>query len=243
MGLEHQERALKKVFYTGEEASRSYADGDFLNRLSALDRDKLLASGKSQNFEAGDHFFEQGDPHTGIYIISSGYVRSYYTSPAGREITLGYWNAGHFVGAPQIFSGGQHMWSSIAVERSCGTWLPSGVLKERIYEMPELAIALIEGLEQKGRCYATLLQLIATRSMSKRLAHLLLTLANIKGKTDTGENTLDRQYTHEELASMIGATRQWVSQTLERFEKDHCVARDGSRIILLDYERLLEKSH
>ena len=50
--------------------------------------------------------------------------------------------------------------------------------------MPEFAIALIEGLEQKGRCYATLLQLIATRSMSKRLAHLLLTLANIKGKTD-----------------------------------------------------------
>ena len=78
--------------------------------------------------------------------------------------------------------------------------------------------------------------------MSKRLAHLLLTLANIKGKTDTGEITLDRQYTHEELASMIGATRQWVSQTLERFEKDHCVARDGSRIILLDHGRLLEKS-
>ena len=54
--------------------------------------------------------------------------------------------------------------------------------------------------------------------MSKRLAHLLLTLANHEGKRSNGQVVLDRRFTHEELASMIGATRQWVSSVLAWYE-------------------------
>ena len=134
------------------------------------------------------------------------------------------------------------MWSSVAIEPSRGIWLPGRELKTLVFEVPELAISLIEGLEQKGKCYAALLQLVATRSMKKRLAHLLLTLADHNGKRDNGYVALDRQFTHEELANMIGATRQWVSLTLERFEREGIVARDGPLIVVLDEKRLLDRS-
>ncbi|MBT6429092.1 MAG: Crp/Fnr family transcriptional regulator [Rhodospirillaceae bacterium] len=226
--------------------TESLSDNDtannILGRLNAGDRDQILACGRPRDYAPSEHFFQQGEAHNGIHLIEFGRIRSYYTSPAGREITLGYWAAGDFVGAPQIFGGGHHMWSSIAIEPSRGIWLPGQELKALVYEMPDLAVSLIEGLEQKGKCYAALLQLVATRSMKKRLAHLLLTMADHSGKKVNGHLSLDRRFTHEELASMIGATRQWVSLTLERFEKEGIVARDDSLIVVLDEKRLLEKS-
>ena len=231
-----------KALYLTESSSDTAATGDFLSRLSIDERDHLLKYGETRDYAPGEFFFRQGDPHDGIHVIASGRVRSYYTSPAGREVTLGYWTAHHFVGAPQIFGGGQHMWSSVAVEQSRGIWLPGRVLKARIYEAPDLAIALIEGLEQKAKCYTSLLQIVATRSMSKRLAHLLLTLANHEGKRSNGQVVLDRRFTHEELASMLGATRQWVSSVLAWYEDEGIVVRNGSRLLVLDEERLLDRS-
>ena len=134
------------------------------------------------------------------------------------------------------------MWSSVAIEQSRGVWLPGRKLKALVYEIPDLAVSLIEGLEQKGKCYAALRQLVATRSMSKRLAHMLLTLTDHDGKRVNGHPSLDRRFTHEELANMIGSTRQWVSMTLERFENEGIVARDGPLIVVLDEKRLLDRS-
>jgi CRP-like cAMP-binding protein len=231
-----------KALYMTESLSDNDSTNDILGRLNAKDRDKILACGQNTDYAPGEHFFQQGEAHNGIHIIEFGRIRSYYTSPAGREITLGYWAAGDFVGAPQIFSGGHHMWSSVAIAPSRGILLPGRELKALVYEMPDLAVSLIEGLEKKGKCYAALLQLVGTRSMKKRLAHLLLTLADHAGNKVNGHLSLDRRFTHEELASMIGATRQWVSLTLERFGKEGIVARDDSLIIVLDEKRLLDRS-
>jgi len=231
-----------KALFMTESLSETGSAKEILSRLKADDRDKVLACGQHCDYAPGEHFFQQGEAHNGIHLIELGRIRSYYTSPAGREITLGYWAAGDFVGAPQIFGGGHHMWSSVAIAPSRGIWLPGQELKAFVYEMPDLAVSLIEGLEQKGKCYAALLQLVGTRSMKKRLAHLLLTLADHIGKKVNGHLSLDRRLTHEELACMIGATRQWVSMTLERFEKEGIVARDGSLIVVLDEKLLLDRS-
>ena len=58
--------------------------------------------------------FRQGAPHDGIHLIESGLIKSFYVSEDGRELTLGFWTAGHYVGAPQMFGGGQHAWTSQA---------------------------------------------------------------------------------------------------------------------------------
>lgn len=231
-----------KALYMTESLSETTSANDILGHLNAADRRRILDCGQPRDYAPGEHFFQQGEAHDGIHLIDFGRVRSYYTSLAGREVTLGFWTAGHFVGAPQVFSGGHHMWSSVAIEPSRGIWLPGRGLRALVYEIPDLAIGLIEGLEQKGKCYAALLQLMATRSMGKRLAHLLLTLADHEGKRANGHVALDRRFTHEELASMIGATRQWVSLTLERLEKEGIVARDSSLIVILDENRLLDWS-
>ena len=211
---------------------------DILSFLTEPELELLIERGQVSSYKKDEFFFQQGEVHEGIHFIRSGRIRSFYISPAGREITLAYWPAGHFVGAPQIYGGGEHMWSSVAVEPSVGLWLPGNVLHKLIREIPNLAIGVIEGLIYKGKLYTALVQVMGTRSITMRLAHLLLTLADTDRREDRGELLLSENFTQEELANMIGATRQSISLMLERFEKDGLISRKDQAIRLLNVDGL-----
>ena len=201
--------------------------------LSDTELARLVGEGRETSYRAGEYFFRQGDRHDGIHFIRSGRVRSFYLSSGGREITLAYWPRGHFVGAPQILGGGEHMWSSVAVEPSVGLWLPGAALRKLIHETPGLAIAVIEGLVYKSMCYTALLQIMGTQSKTSRLGHLLLTLST---PSTCEPNTADiqSQFTQEELANMVGSTRQSISTSLDKFERHGLIERQGNIIRITD---------
>lgn len=236
-------RSLKHALYLTETLVEVEESPDVLGRLKPRDRQRVVAKGRRRAFAPGDTLFSQGDLHEGIHVIETGLVRSFYVSASGRVITLAYWTSGHFVGGPQIFSGGRHMWTSVAVEPSETLWLPGRELRTLIVDIPDLALGIIEGLAYKGKCYSALLQLVATRPMGKRLAHLVLTLAERHGVREGRAIAIERSFTHEQLAAMIGATRQWVSITMERFEKQRLIKRGRGRLVVLDPEALRRRAN
>ncbi len=201
--------------------------------LSEKELARLVGEGRETAYRAGEYFFRQGDKHDGIHFIRSGRVRSFYLSSSGREITLAYWPRGHFVGAPQILGGGEHMWSSVAVEPSVGLWLPGAALRKLIYETPSLAIGVIEGLVYKSMCYTALLQIMGTQSKTSRLGHLLLTLSAPRAR-EPNVADIHTHFTQEELANMVGSTRQSISTSLDKFERQKLIERQGNVIRVVD---------
>ncbi|MCO5157491.1 MAG: Crp/Fnr family transcriptional regulator [Aquamicrobium sp.] len=211
---------------------------DILSYLTDAECELVLSCATRQVRRPGEHIFVQGEPHGGIFLIRSGRARTYYASSTGREITLAHWTAGHFVGGPEIFGGGQHMWSATALEECEIAFLSARELRRLMIDLPKLAIGLVDGLVYKGKCYSALLQILGTRSAGGRLAHLLLTLAEREGVLQHSPVVFGRQFSHEELANMIGATRQWVTTSLKRFEKAGIVTFEKHRIVILDKVRL-----
>ncbi len=229
--------AAKRAVHLTESGSSFTQGPDILSMLTSDELAMLIDEGKETQYRKGEFFFQQGDVHDGIHFIKSGRVRSYYTSSAGREVTLAYWPAGHFVGAPQILGGGEHMWTSIAVEPTTGLWLPGETLRRLIMKTPNLAIAVIEGLVYKSMCYTALLQIMGTQSKTSRLCHLLLTLAtpNSDGK---GHLVVSGHHSQEELANLVGSTRQSVSLYLDKFEKQGLIERWDDQIMILNAKAL-----
>lgn len=201
---------------------------DLLRHLDASLRTQVLALGTTREYRNGEFLFHQGEAHDGIFLIEEGSVKSFYVSEDGRELTLGYWSAGHYVGAPQLFGGGVHAWTSVAASRTRCLWLPGSRLRALSQQHGELAVALIEAMVHKMQCYCALLQLLATHSMRVRLARLLSMLA---ARTEGQHATIS--LSHSELAGMIGSTRQWVSLSLTRFESAGWVERqpDGTYLV------------
>lgn len=213
-----------------DDPSGEIARFDLLGRLNPEHRARLRQAGRVMAHQHGQTVFHQGTRHGGIHVIESGRVRTYYTGPSGREITLAYWTPGHFVGGPELFGEGVHIWSGMAVGETRTLFLAGSTLRMLMNDLPGLAACLVEGLVHKGRCYSELLQVLATQSVEERLWQLLQNLATLHGRAENGRLIIERQFSHEELASMVGATRQWVTMTLRRLQKQGNVEIHGRRI-------------
>ncbi len=208
--------------------------------LSPSELDIVLRRGRRRVLYRGQTLFSQGAKHDGIYLIETGRIRVFYTAPSGREITLAYWQPGNFVGGPEVFGAGVHQWSGVATSNSSVVQLPGKDLRALVVEVPNLAIGLIEGLTFKGKCYSALAQMLGTRSITERLAHLLLHLVDLYGVQDDDGVAIEAAFTHADLAHMVGATRQWITISLKRMQDKGIVASRKSRIVVLQPDVLQE---
>ena len=212
----------------------------FLDSLEEAERKEVYRLGTRCTFKKGDGLFFQGDSHTGIWLIESGRVRTFYTAPSGREITLAYWSAGHFAGGPEVFGRGRHVWSADALEDCSALFLSGMSLQRLVRQVPNVAFAVIDGLIAKGKCYSALIQMLGTRSVSERLRQLLLILADTQGRHETAGIVIERTITYEQIATIVGATRQWVTHSLEKMQVENILHVTRKEIVIGDIERLEE---
>lgn len=211
---------------------------DLFAGLDADARAEVLAIGAMRRFGRGETVFGQGREHSGVLVILDGEVRSFYLSPLGREITLAYWSRGHFVGGPEIFGRGVHSWSGVATRDSELLFLSGKAIRTLALKQPQFSLNVIEALVFKGKCFSALLQLLGTRSSRALLAHMILILGRSVAAGGADRVTLDVRYSQEELAKMIGATRQWVATSLARMRQAGLIEISDGYITILSARAL-----
>ena len=209
-----------------------------LDRLTASERDYVLQ--KCERIVARKHasIFRQGEPHKGIYLLLSGGVRVFYVAPSGREITRAYWFAGNFIGGPDVFGTAPNMWSAVATRDTSMIFISSPTLRTLCERMPNLAIGLIEAMAFKGRSYSAIAQMLGTRSANERMVQVLLLLAEMHGTEGEHGINIDVPVTHEEIAHMVGTTRQWVTAGLKRLQEDGLVDSRRGKLIVHNLDAL-----
>lgn len=232
--------ASTSALFMSESIDQLNVGAHFLDRLSADEKAHIRRLGRQLRPRQGEAVFSQGDRHEGIFIIERGQVRVFYTAPSGREITLAYWTPGHFIGGPEISSGGLHVWSGVAIDDCELIALSNATLEKLLTTMPRFALALIDGLVAKGKCYSSMAQMLGTRSVIERLAQYLVNAAELYGVADGSAIVINRKTTHDQIAAMVGSTRQWVTMMLKRFQAKRIVSIDGG-IIRIERIDLLEQ--
>lgn len=241
-GRNNPERRSARVAFQGKGANKSTDVSSYplslLDRLNSSELDLLLARCTEQQVVAGTSLFTQAAQHTETIIVKRGLVRTYYLSPRGKEVTVGFWSDGDMVGGPDFFDERAHVWSGEAAENSI-LWLIKGHdLHELSIKVPAIADCVIAALSFKLRWVSLLLQNIGTESVRHRLAHLLVSLSDMYGIECEEGIQIRYPFTQEDLASMICATRQWVSMTFRRFQQDGIVRIVKRRLLILDMAKL-----
>lgn len=197
-----------------------------------------MSCGRRRHLQAEDFLFRHGDPHEGVYLVESGLVRTYYGAASGREITLAYWPAGNLVGLPQVWGGGTYAWSGVAVQTSDILAIRGEDLRALVERIPALAVSVVEAMAFKVQWLSALVQMLGTQSVTQRIAQLLDTLSKLYGVPDAGGVAIGTPFSHEELASMVGASRQWVTTTLDRLQERGIVRIHKRRIVILHQDLL-----
>jgi len=219
----------------------------FLKRVPLLaslpenDLETLAGDFRLFAYPRGNILFHQGAAGHELFVIMAGKVRIYKITPDGHETTTNIFAAGDLLGEFAIFDGLPRSASGKTLTR-CELLQMSDVdFMRHLRAMPDLAVAVVRMLTQKIRWTATLVEVLGQYDTTTRLLHLLLSYTQQFGEERVAgkEYVLDWGLTQSDLATLVGARREWVNQILKQWAHHGLLEFSDGRLIILDLPRVI----
>jgi CRP/FNR family transcriptional regulator, cyclic AMP receptor protein len=193
-------------------------------------------------FSRGATLFSEGEPGDRLYIVSSGKVKIGRKSPDGRENLLMVAGPSDMFGELSIFDPGPRTSTATAVTEVRAYTMDRAALREWIGKRPEIAEQLLRVLARRLRRTNDALADLIFTDVPGRVAKNLLQMAGRFGTRDGGVLRVTHDLTQEELAQLVGASRETVNKALADFASRAWLRLDGKSVIILDPERLARRA-
>jgi CRP/FNR family transcriptional regulator, polysaccharide utilization system transcription regulator len=210
----------------------------FIKEAKGLeDLDKLTSDPrKVSTFKKKHMLYSEGRYPNSVYFISKGKVKTFKTNDQGNEYITGLYKEGDFLGYVNIMESSEYSDSAETLEESEICTIPKDDFFALIHNNRDVANKFIKMLSNNlVETEAKLLQL-AYNSVRKRVAEALLTLESRYKKEDNKQFSMP--VAREDLANMVGSSKETVIRTLSDFKDEKLIDIKGSTIILLDTTKL-----
>jgi CRP/FNR family transcriptional regulator len=196
--------------------------------------DALAQIAIAKTYRKGEVIFQEGDEGRGFFVVKFGRVKVFKLSTDGKEQILHFFGDGeHFAEVP-VFDGQCFPASAAAVEKSELLFFPRTAFLALLEQHPTLAIAMLAVSARHLRRMAQIIENLSFKEVPGRLAVYLLYLSERNGK---GEE-VELDMTKTQLAAFLGTIPETLSRVFAKMSQDGLIAIDGSRIKLLNRERL-----
>lgn len=205
---------------------------DLFASLSDEDIRELMSVAKQRTFRSGEVIFHRDDPGQVLYVIKDGKVKISLISPDGQEIALAVLGKGECFGELALLDGEPRSADAIALERVQCYTLQRSDFHKAIMKNPKIAIEVLEVLSRRLRRTDEQVENLIFLDVYGRVAKKLLELAEEHGaKVDDGTR-IEVRLTQQELASMVGASRESVNKVLGYFTEKQFISTDKHRITI-----------
>lgn len=197
-----------------------------------------------KDLDKGELVSQPGDCEGKVYIIERGQIRLYYLTVDGREQTLDILKPGNVFG-DFTFENAQDTECSFASAETKGTSVcivSKNDFFDSLTKKPTLAIKMIASLaERLSTAQAKVVQLSLADANIRLLAELVR-LGKDFGEEDGNTIRLKRRFTHEQLASLIGTTRETVTKTIKAINDGcpGCIAQDKNHFFIINKDLVLD---
>lgn len=224
----------------GNAGSQLVAPSNFLAQLAAADYVDLAALAKAQHHQKGDHVFRAGAPGHHVYFLKSGKVKIYQLSPLGREVILWFCFPGEIFGLAEVARGGGRVVNAQVSDHSEVLAVSQEQFKGFLAEHPQAALLSMQVLSSRLRILGEMFVNLVSDDVNTRIAKLILRLSARYGTRVGKEIFLNIPLTHQEIADMVGTSRQTVTSTLSTLKKQGVLSIDNHRIHIESEELLNE---
>ena len=217
--------------------SRCMATADFLRSIdmfAELDDtllEPIVARSKTLDLQRGDVLFQSGDDSSDLYIVTRGRIAIGNRSFDGRESLVALMESGDLFGEMPLFSNDGRSAEARALEESAVVVIPYQPVKDLYDENPSLLWRVVEMLVSRLKSTDIALADTMFLDVTGRTAKRLLEMA---GESDEFQLPI----TQEELAGMIGASRERVNKSISSFIKLGWLSQSGEKYIILDRKQL-----
>jgi CRP-like cAMP-binding protein len=213
--------------------------GSWFSKLSLPLRQAILARSTVRRLADGATLTARGTPAQEWVGVAKGAVRVSSVSLSGKQVTLTYVEPGTwfgdialFDGLPRTHDGSAHGETTLLIVRKAD-------FKELLTQHVELYDALLRLNCRRLRLMFDTIEDLNTRPLAARLAKQVLLLARAYGIEQGEEIRIGLQLAQEDLAQLLGASRQRVNQELKGFEREGAVRIEPTRLVVLSKDKLL----
>jgi CRP/FNR family transcriptional regulator, cyclic AMP receptor protein len=179
-----------------------------------------------------------GDPGHSVYFVNGGRVKISKVTRDGKELTLAYRGPGDIFGELVLIDGGPREEMAEAMDNALLTVIERGEFERLVQSEGMLGFKLARVVAQRRREVENKIENLVFKDVNAKLAELLLRLAGEYGVDDARGTLVALKITHQEMANLIGSTRETVSLTLSHFKRKGLIQTDGRKVILADRDGL-----
>ncbi len=223
-------------------------DVDVMRRaplFEALDDDassSLRDSMQRVSMRRGTVLFAEGDQGDQLYVVVEGKIKLGRKASDGRENLLSIIGPGEMFGELSLFDPGPRTSTATSVGEVELIALSHTDLQPWLLRHPEVSVKLLQALARRLRRTNDSLADLVFSDVPGRVAKALLDLAHRFGRPVDGGIRVAHELTQEELAQLVGASRETVNKALADFAGRGWLRVEARAVVLLDVERLRHRS-
>jgi CRP/FNR family cyclic AMP-dependent transcriptional regulator len=202
----------------------------------------LKAALEPVRFPRAHVIFAEGELGDRLYIVLSGKVKIGRRSPDGRENLLAVFGPSDMFGELSIFDPGPRTSTATTVTEVSAVTMDRTALREWIAKRPEIAEQLLRVIARRLRRTNNMLADLIFTDVPGRVAKALLQLAHDFGTQEGGMLRVTHDLTQEEIAQLVGASRETVNKALADFAHRGWLRLEGKSVLILEPQRLVRRA-
>lgn len=216
---------MKKIFLF------SYLDDQQLEEVDGLIMERT--------YQKGRIIFVEGEPGEAVFFLKSGRIKISKQAEDGREQILHFIHPGEVFAEVVLFDGGPYPATAEAVEDSKVGLIRNSDMERITLSNPGIALGMLKIMARRLRMAQKQINDLALMDTSRRMASTLLFLAAEQGVPCSGGGTaIDMSLTNQDLANMIGTSRETANRILSDMRRQKAINVDRKQIVITDMKRL-----
>ena len=206
--------------------------------FSALNGDELCAAEQAMDrlrYADDETIFMQGAPVHGLHILCQGLAKQRLGTEDGRKLLIRFCSPGALLNG---FSLSKYAFSAVSAGTSTVSFIDKAEALKLIKRYPKLGAEMEYRFARDGQLLLQRMADLAYESVEERLAHVLLSLGQRHGVHEGSNIRIDLPLFQQDLADMVGASRQRVNHELRKLADQGLIREERCRITILDEQGL-----
>ncbi len=223
--------------------SNFLANVELFKGLTDDDRAALADMMAETSLKRGESLFQEGDNGDRLYLIGEGKVKLSHTADDGRENLIAVLGPGEIIGELSLFDLEPRSSTVTAIAPTKLYILSHEDMRAYIEAHPQLAISMLRQLSLRLRNTNQQMADLVFSDVPGRVAKALLDLAERFGERTPEGIYVAHDLTQEELAHLVGASRETVNKSLADFTSRGWIRLEGRAVLLIQVARLQRRAH
>ncbi|WP_018248574.1 Crp/Fnr family transcriptional regulator [Orenia marismortui] len=206
----------------------------YFKELKAADLaeiDKLVIT---KTHQKGEIIFFEGEVGEALFLVKSGKVKLLKMVESGEEQIINIVKRGDIFAEVVLFDNGDYPATAIAMEDTEIGMIKGKDIEKLMYQIPEIALKILKVMSKRLRRAQQRIRNLGLKDTTSRTASALVYLAQEHGIGDELQVEINLSLTQQELANIIGTSRETVSRVLNKFKDDNLISVSRQKIVIKD---------